>query len=46
MRKVKSLHNIIIEMKISNYGKLHKQMRKNGIEILHINVKINDFRGF
>ena len=36
----------IIEMKISDHGKLHKQMRKNGIEIPHINVRINDFRGF
>lgn len=34
------------EMKISDHTKLHNQMKKDKVEISHINVRVNDFKGF
>ena len=38
--------NNVIELSISDHTKLHNKMRREGIEIQHINVRINDYKGF
>lgn len=39
-------NNYIIEMTRSDHAKLHRKMQKDGIEIQHINVRINDIHRF
>ena len=36
----------VMPMTRSKHKILHHQMKRNGIEISHINVRVNDFKGF
>lgn len=41
-----NISDYTIELSQSDHTKLHFQMKHDGIEISHINVRVNDIHGF